>query len=323
MSFLDDLIAQQNGGGLLNGMYPSPLQGGGAAQPPAQGGGVFETGAAPFGFAGLAPAMIDPSMAGRMARSAPPAVAMAQPPADVDMFGARSWAPLSLAGPALQASSAPAGNDGASASPQLSEADLARTVRGAERTANPLLDPIDIAKSAGIGVVNGAIGLVGGLPNGLEYVGRHVIDPALHKILGPPPKLTGEPPVRRFSEVAGSANIQKGIEGQTGEFYQPRTGVGRTVETISEMAPLILGQGAVGIARGVAGGAAEAGAALRDLGSTLVKHAVLPGMAVQALENIYPDSSAGQRLQKLWPLARRVLPPVLAVVRAFEGPGAR
>jgi hypothetical protein len=50
MGLLDDLIAQQSGGGILDGMYPSPLPG--DAQPRI--GGAFQTGAAPFGFAGLA-----------------------------------------------------------------------------------------------------------------------------------------------------------------------------------------------------------------------------------------------------------------------------
>lgn len=64
------------------------------------------------------------------------------------------------------------------------------------------------------------------------------------------------------------------------------------METIGEMLPAAL----------------SPGVALRDLGPKLVTDAVLPGMAVQALEGAFPDSSAGQWLQKAWPWVRRGVP---------------
>ncbi len=51
------------------------------------------------------------------------------------------------------------------------------------------------------------------------------------------------------------------------------------------------------------------------LPATIVKHAVTPGIAVQALEEALPDSQAGQTLQKAYPIARRGLPVALAAQR--------
>jgi hypothetical protein len=77
------------------------------------------------------------------------------------------------------------------------------------------------------------------------------------------------------------------------------------------MAPLILG-GPIGAARG---GLAAAGAALRELPGTLLKHAVLPGVAVQGLEEALPESHVGQTLQKAYPVVRQVLPLALTAKR--------
>jgi hypothetical protein len=114
MSWLDDLFAQQNGG-ILNGMYPSPLPG--EAQPP-QAGSVFQAGAAPFGFAGLAAktppqaafppaggngasAWTQPTFAAPAASAPAIAMALGQTPADFGTYGAQNYAPFSLAGPAV------------------------------------------------------------------------------------------------------------------------------------------------------------------------------------------------------------------------------
>jgi hypothetical protein len=56
----------------------------------------------------------------------------------------------------------------------------------------------------------------------------------------------------------------------------------------------------------------------------LAKHAVVPGIAVQALEEALPDSQIGQTLQKAYPAVRRGLPVALAdgllSVMTEEGP---
>jgi hypothetical protein len=54
---------------------------------------------------------------------------------------------------------------------------------------------------------------------------------------------------------------------------------------------------------------------LRELPSTLVKHAVAPGIAVEALEEALPDSKAGQTLRNAYPVVRRGLPIALAAKR--------
>lgn len=67
---------------------------------------------------------------------------------------------------------------------------------------------------------------------------------------------------------------------------------------------MILGGGVLG---GIAG--------LRALPRTLAMHAVLPGLAVQGLEEALPDSGAGQALQKAYPLVRQGLPVALTATR--------
>ncbi|MFK4980279.1 hypothetical protein, partial [Klebsiella pneumoniae] len=63
------------------------------------------------------------------------------------------------------------------------------------------------------------------------------------------------------------------------------------------MVPTLVGGEGLVAARNLA----KSGAVLRRLPATLSKHAVLPGVAVQAMEDVYPESSAGQALQKGWP----------------------
>lgn len=81
------------------------------------------------------------------------------------------------------------------------------------------------------------------------------------------------------------------------------------------MAPLILGGAAYGVARGTQ----AATAALRGLPGTLFRHAVVPGAAVQALEEAAPDSNVGQTVQKAYPVLRRGLPAALAAKRYLSG----
>ncbi len=198
---------------------------------------------------------------------------------------------------------------------QTREAEVARLVRGIGKLtgvgAAPLyLDPIDIAKSAGIGLANGVVnaaGLPGDVLGGL-----------------------GSDHLRSWR----SDELRRWIEEYTGEFYQPKSRAGRYAETIGEMVPALLaGEGlgvaaggfrgglaasraGLGVGAGVArGGQAAAGEALRELPGTFVKHAVAPGIAVQALEEAFPDNKVGQTLQKAYPVVRRGLPVALAAKR--------
>jgi hypothetical protein len=184
---------------------------------------------------------------------------------------------------------------------------LTRGVINLSRMAAPPPDPIDIAKSAGTGVINGTIGLVGTPFQALDWAHHAVnkgIDAAFNAVSGPP-KPSPSPP--NINAAATPESIRRFIEERiTGKFHQPTSTSGRYAETIGEMAPLVLGQGALAIGQGAARGGASA--AFRNLGTRLMTDAVLPGTAVQAVENAFPDSPAGQWLRKAWPVLRRSLP---------------
>lgn len=103
----------------------------------------------------------------------------------------------------------------------------------------------DMAKSAGVGVAKGAIGLAG-LPGDLAELGARGIDRAT-RFIGD--KLGVETAKREDRPATyGSADITKGVEGVTGEFYKPKTTAGHYAETVGEFAPGILG-GPAGLAR--------------------------------------------------------------------------
>lgn len=88
----------------------------------------------------------------------------------------------------------------------------------------------DVAKSAGIGLAQGGIGLAT-LPGNLESLGRLGIDKAA-EFLG-----YGEP-VSRQTVLPTAADAQGFIEKYTGPFYQPQTTAGEYARTIGEFAPL-------------------------------------------------------------------------------------
>jgi hypothetical protein len=230
-------------------------------------------------------------------------------------------APLPMPGPAAPHAVAPAPplaiqQTEADQAQQAREAAAARLVRGVRnltRAEAPPPDPIDIAKSTGIGLVNGAVnavGLGGDLLTGFGYLPNNLVFNRLRRMTGYSDLPTDAPDwIRdRFS----AEPIRHWVERNTfGEFYRPKTRAGRFAETIGEMVPMVLG----GEAAAVRLGAKTASAARRELPGTLAKHAVAPGIAVQALEEALPDSNAGQVLQKAYPVLRRGLPAVLAAKR--------
>jgi hypothetical protein len=191
---------------------------------------------------------------------------------------------------------------------------LARGVRNLARAEAPPPDPIDIAKSAGIGVLNGGINAVGLPADVLAWFGSDHL------------KSLRSDEIRHWIE-----------QGYTGEFYQPKSRAGRYAETIGEMVPALLaGEGLGVLVRGIGGGVAAqragtgiwagmsrggqaaAAQALPELPWTLAKHAVVPGAAVQTLEEAFPESQAGQTLQKAYPVLRSGLPVALATKRYFR-----
>lgn len=117
-------------------------------------------------------------------------------------------------------------------------------------------------------------------------------------------------------ESARSDQLRHFTEEHFGASYQPKSRAGRYAETIGEMVPMVLGgEGAgVGLVR-LGGGRLAAHDTLRELPWTLAKHAVAPGVAVQALEEALPESKLGPTLQKAYPVARRTTPVGLAATR--------
>lgn len=130
---------------------------------------------------------------------------------------------------------------------QLSDADLLGAIKGSKPLASmsdaDLLKAIgktpdntsvggDIAKSAGIGLAKGAIGLAG-LPGDLTDLASKGFD-----------YLTGydtNSSVAPYANAIGSQNIQNKIEGYTGKFYQPKTTAGQYAQTLGEFAPAAIG----------------------------------------------------------------------------------
>lgn len=91
----------------------------------------------------------------------------------------------------------------------------------------------DVAKSAGIGVVQGGIGLAT-LPGNLEALGRAGVNAAAG-LVGARPPVSGETFLPTYSDWKGR------VEGVTGEFYKPKTTAGEYARTIGEFAPAAIG----------------------------------------------------------------------------------
>lgn len=94
----------------------------------------------------------------------------------------------------------------------------------------------DVAKSAGIGLVQGGIGLAT-LPGNIEQLGRMGIN-AASRGLGGNDLVSNDAALPTYQDAKGA------IEGYTGEFYQPQTTLGEYARTIGEFAPVAVGGGA-------------------------------------------------------------------------------
>ena len=164
----------------------------------------------------------------------------------------------------------------------------------------------DVAKSGGIGLAKGAIGLAGGpgdisnlLAIGSKKAGDYIGDK-----LG-----FGSSPEVATPVLPTSGGIQKAVEGQTGEFYEPKTQTGKFVERAAEFLPAAalgpggmaakLGTGvASGLASEAAGQAAEkyapqaepyariAGALAGGLGPMVAGRAITPLPASQQRQRL-------------------------------------
>jgi hypothetical protein len=103
----------------------------------------------------------------------------------------------------------------------------------------------DVAKSAGIGLAQGGIGLAT-LPGNIEQLGRMGINKGA-EALGYQPPVSSDTLLPNYGDVKGE------IEKHTGQFYKPQTTAGEYARTIGEFAPMAAfgGAGAVGRAANV------------------------------------------------------------------------
>lgn len=179
------------------------------------------------------------------------------------------------------------------------------------------LDPVDIGKSLAVGAANGVVSTLGLPADALAAIGYPSDWTASH----------GSDGWRRSTEATFNT-----------KFYQPRSMAGRYAETIGEMLPMLLlgetagaplwgglkggwnalrsWQGIRPLGTGILRGAQSApGTPIRELPSIALKHAVLPGAAVQTIEEAFPESKVGKTLQKVYPIARKTVPYVPAITR--------
>jgi len=132
----------------------------------------------------------------------------------------------------------------------------------------------DVAKSGGVGFAKGAIG-VAGLPGDIQSIlHRHnPFDWLAQRYAEAYPEQAAKnralaEKVGRGSDIGEmrpptSSEIQHGVEGVTGKFYEPQTTAGQYAETIGEFAPAVVGGGEALVPR-------------------LIKRAVVPGAASEA-----------------------------------------
>lgn len=100
----------------------------------------------------------------------------------------------------------------------------------------------DVAKSAGIGLVKGGVGLVG-MAGDLTDLGAKGLEKAsnyLNDKLGLPRYERPTAP-SVLNHIPTGDSLQKGIEGVTGEFYKPKTVAGEYAQTAGEFAPALIG----------------------------------------------------------------------------------
>lgn len=124
---------------------------------------------------------------------------------------------------------------------------MGKAPEGAGRFANPAIGKAnpgqmswsdvgaDVAKSAGVGLAQGALGLAT-LPGNVEALGRYGIN-AAGSVLGTP-KVSTDTALVNYSDAKSA--IEEGPNG-TGPFYEPKTRLGKYARTAGEFAPMALG----------------------------------------------------------------------------------
>lgn len=100
----------------------------------------------------------------------------------------------------------------------------------------------DVAKSGGIGLVKGAIGLAG-MAGDLSDLGAKGIEKASNYLSDRLGIARYERPAAPsvLNNIPTSDSLQKAVESQTGEFYKPKTVAGEYAQTAGEFAPALVG----------------------------------------------------------------------------------
>jgi len=137
----------------------------------------------------------------------------------------------------------------------------------------------DVAKTIPSGLARGVAGLAGLPADAGAALNNYVVDPLMRKM--------GLDPGGKKEAGLGAENIQKGIEGVTGELYQPQTRTGKFVNSVAEMAPnAVAGPGGVGrrlLTQAVLPGVASEGAGQLTEGSAVEPVARAAGALVAPL----------------------------------------
>lgn len=183
----------------------------------------------------------------------------------------------------------------------------------------------DVAKSAGIGVAKGTIGLAG-LPRDMSNLigsGMGAVEGFVRKKFGGE---TEDQAAVREAKVAeaksqapnilpGSSDIRRSVEGVTGEFYSPKTTAGKYAQTVGEMVPAVaMGPGGVGrkVLQALGSGLASEGAGQLASGTAYEPYARVAGALVGGMA---PD--IGRKIVTPNPVS----PERQRLVRALEKEG--
>jgi hypothetical protein len=144
---------------------------------------------------------------------------------------------------------------------------------------------LDVAKSTGTGLAEGAIAVLG-MPEDLRRLGQRGFNAAadyigdkVGSVFGVAPTSPEERARRQAiyegrNLPVGSDNIKGAVEGVTGEFYKPQTTAGQYANTVAQFAP---------------------GAAINPTGSVasnVMNYAVLPGLASEAAGQLSKGTAA-------------------------------
>lgn len=167
---------------------------------------------------------------------------------------------------------------------------------------------MDVAKSGGIGLAKGAIGVAGAIGD-LSDIGAKGLEAASNFVsdrLGIERYKRPEKP-SIFENIPTSESITKAVEGKTGKFYEPKTTAGEYARTIGEFLPAsLIGPGSLPVRLGTGATAAlgsEAGGQFTE-GTAAEPYArvagamaggIAPGVAARAITPL-PASAARTRL---------------------------